>query len=116
MPQLQFQYVPSEEHFLVVAPSGRTYRLRPNVYEQALRQGERLFAGGAHELILEAPGEMRLRIGGCARTTYERTLQLMRETWQYHQHKTLQQYGDVVTAAGEPIDVVGVGDARSRRQ
>jgi len=94
MLQLRFQYVSADEHFLVVAPSGRAYRLRPHEYEQALLQAERLLGAGAHELILEAPGVMRLRIADCSRATYERTARLMRETWRYHEVNALRRYAD----------------------
>src|SRR5262245_49220902 len=102
MPQLHFQYDASREQFLVIAPSGRTYCLRPIEYERALLQAELLISGGAQELLLEAPGIMRLRIGGCARSTYERTVQLMRETWHYHEDKTLQQYAGNI--GGQPLN------------
>src|SRR5262245_35644504 len=104
MPQLHFQYDASQEQFLVIAPSGRAYPLQPIEYERALLQAERLIAGGAQDLILEAPGIMRLRIGGCARSTYERTVQLMRETWQYHEDKILQQYASNISAGGQPLN------------
>jgi hypothetical protein len=116
MPQLHFQYDPSEECFLVVAPSGRAYRLRPFEYEQALLQAERLLAGGAQELFLEVPNVMRLRISNCARTTYERTVKCMRETWQHHEDMVLQRYGGNLTAGAYLVNATCAGGGRARPQ
>src|SRR6476620_3365918 len=92
MLELRFQYVSSDGHFLVFAPSGRVYRLRPHEFEFALLQAERLLVAGTDELILEAPGVMRLRLSGCTIETRERTARLMRETWRYHEDETLRRY------------------------
>jgi hypothetical protein len=102
MLELRFQYVTADGHFLVFAPSGRVYRLRPHEFEFALLQAERLLGAGTDELILEAPGVMRLRLSGCSRETHERTARIMRETWRYHEDEALRRYGGPSERGGPP--------------
>src|SRR5438046_10664546 len=102
MLELRFQYVTADGHFFVFAPTGRVYRLRPNEFEFALLQAERLLGAGTDELILEAPGVMRLRLSGCSLDTRERTARMMRETWRYHEDETLRRYGGHSDRGGPP--------------
>src|SRR5436190_23293115 len=94
MQELRFQYVTAQGHFLVFAPSGRVYRLRPEEYEFALLQAERLLGSGATDLILEAPGVMRLRLADCSVETYRATARAMRDIWRYHEDAALRRYGE----------------------